>query len=103
MWIHYGKGEKSGYLPLHQMFEELGPQFCRVLLKCNLGTGCDYLSKIGTKKSALAAEPKKILKLFGEPVTLTEEQISAAERYLVDVYQGVKAIKAILGRNVDMD
>ena len=94
MWIHYGKGKKIGYLPLHDLFDKMGHQFCRALLKCHLGTGCDYLSKIGTKKSALAANPKQNLSSFGEPVNLTEEQISEAEEYLVDVYSGVRTIKA---------
>ena len=98
MWIHYGKGKKIGYLPLHDLFDKLGHQFCRALLKCYLGTGCDYLSTVGTKKSALAANPEQNLPFFGEPINLTEAQISEAEEYLMDVYSGVRTIKAAKNR-----
>ena len=85
LWIHYGKGNTAAYIPLHDVFQKLGPEFCRSLLKSHIGTGCDYLSKVGTKKSAMLADPKKNLKTFGEGVSLTEEQIDEAEKYLAKV------------------
>ena len=45
-------------------------------------SGCDYLSNIRTKTSDLTADPVHHLKGFGEAVTLPDDQISVAERYL---------------------
>ena len=84
-----GKGKIAGYIPLHEMFSKLGYKYCRSILKAHLETGCNYLSKVGTKKSALVAYPATNLKTFGEGVSLTEEQIDEAEKYLGNVYHGV--------------
>ena len=57
-----------------------------MLFKCHLGSGCDYISKIGTKHSALNADPVTHLKSFGEYPMLDEHQIRKAEKYLVNVF-----------------
>ena len=57
-----------------------------MLLKCHLGSGCDYISKIGTKHSALNADPVTHLKSFGEYPTLDEQQIREAEKYIIRVF-----------------
>ena len=89
LWIHFGKGNKACYIPIHHIFNKMGYLFCRSLLKSHIGTGCDYLSKVGTKESAPVAEPDSKLKKFGEAVSLIEKQVTEAELYLVDVNQGV--------------
>ena len=61
LWIHFGKQKTKSYIPLHEIYEKFGADYCRSLLKCHIGTGCDYLSKVGTKKSAINAEPNKNL------------------------------------------
>jgi hypothetical protein len=67
------------------MYENLGDSYCKVLLKAHLGTGADYISKIGTKKGCLNANPEIALKDFGESSDLTGEEIQAGEQYLVKV------------------
>ena len=94
MWIHYGKGKSACFLPLHIMFEMLGAAYCHNLLKSHIRTGCDNSSKIGTKKSALTADPERHLKEFGEAATLNDEKSSLAEHYLKESYLGFRAIKA---------
>ena len=87
LWIHNGKGKIAGYLLLHDiMFDNLGVRFRGALLKAHIGPGCDYLSKIGNKKSALVAEPEGQLNRSGEINHLTKEQISLVEQYLVEIY-----------------
>ena len=54
-------------------------------LNAHIGTGCDYLSKIGTKLGALNAIPEKFLIDFSIGQTFDERQIEACERYLVNV------------------
>jgi hypothetical protein len=94
LWIHFGKGKTACYLPIHEMYNFLGPSYCKNLLKSHLGTGCDYLSKIGTKKSALFADPCKNLSSFGESNIITDEEITEAEKYLVRVYTGVVGMRS---------
>ena len=57
----------------------------KVLLATHIGTGCDYLSKIGTKLGALNAIAEKILVGFGTGQALGHQQIKAGEQYLVNV------------------
>lgn len=55
------------------------------MLAAHIGTGCDYLIKVGTKLGALNAIPEKYLLNFGTGHSLDEEQIEACETYLVNV------------------
>ena len=55
-----------------------------VLLAAHIGTGCDTLSRIGTKLAALNAIPDMYLDGFGEG-QLTKEQVKKCGEYLVKV------------------
>ena len=57
LWIAAGIGDKRRYIPIHHLFTKFGETFCKILLKGHLGSGCDYITKIGTKHSALNADP----------------------------------------------
>ena len=56
-----------------------------VLLAVHSLTGYDITNKIGTKRSALKAEPKKYLKYLGISPNLTQIVLKDAEIYLVMV------------------
>ena len=85
LWQEVGVGDNKRYVPVHHMYDRIPKPLIReVLLACYIGTGCDYLSKVGTKLSALSALPENFLKRFGK-VELDTEQISLAEEYLVNV------------------
>ena len=86
VWMLTGQGEKKCFLPIHVLCQRLGKDMCQSLLKCHIGTGCDYLSKIGTKYNSLLAKPHNNLRSFGESGTLDLHQINEAESYLVNVY-----------------
>ena len=45
----------------------------------HLGTGCDYLNKIGTKHAALNANPENYLSNFCKGLELSVDEISKAE------------------------
>ena len=85
LYMQLGKGDGKRWIPIHLYQSELGHDYCKALLKFHLGTGCDYLSKIGTKSSALKAKPEANLNTFGESVNLDDAQIQEAEKYLVNV------------------
>ena len=86
LWIQIGLGDNKHLLPVHRIQSRLGDEFCKSLLKCHLGTGCDYISKIGTKYSALQAQPDLYLRNFGESGMLDSQQIKNAEKYLVKIF-----------------
>ena len=67
------------------IYSKLGIDFCKSLLKAHIGTGCDYLSKVGTKLSAMRANPELTLANFGDSSILNEQQTQIAEQYLVNV------------------
>ena len=85
LYMQLGQGVKKRWIPIHLFHSELGDDYCNALLKCHLGTGCDYLSKIGTKSSAIKAKPEASLPTFGESAILDDMQIQEAEKYLVNV------------------
>ena len=58
----------------------------KVLLAAHIGTGCDSLSKVGTKLAALNAIPEMFLEGFGTR-ELDEIQIKKCEEYLVKVFK----------------
>lgn len=95
LWILFGKGDNKVYIPIHHLYRKMGEVYCKSILKCHIGTGCDYLSKIGTKYSALKAKPEEILNKFGEFAELTHEQMVEAESYLVKVYNSCNNDKSI--------
>ena len=82
VWMLTGQGDNKYLLTIHKPCDRLGEELCQSLLKCHLGSGCDYLSKIGTKHSALLAKPESNLKSFGNTGTLDIHQIDEAEKYL---------------------
>jgi hypothetical protein len=84
VWIRMGSGTTKRHIPIHHLYHRMPKPLVRVLLAAHIGTGCDTLSKVGTKLAALNAIPEKYLDGFGKG-ELTEEQIKKCEEYLVKV------------------
>ena len=76
--------EKKRSVLIHSLYKRLPKPLREVLLACYVGTGCDYISKIGTKLRALSAFPEKFLQKFGHK-DLDDSDIVKAEQYLVNV------------------
>ena len=85
IWVRAGVGDTTRYLPLRTLFRRLGGSLCDVLPAVHSLTGYDIISKMGTKKAALKAEPQKLLKQFGRSPILSEPVIKNAELYLIKV------------------
>ena len=84
IWQSLGTGANKRKLPIHTLYQRIPKPLRNVLLACFVGTGCDYISKVGTKHGAIAAFPEKNLDQFGT-VNLNRKIISQAEEYLVNV------------------
>ena len=93
LWVRAGVGETTRYVPLHTMYEKLRHDLCRVLPAVHSLTGCDITSKVGTKKTALKANPERLLRHFGKLPTLSQPTIRDAEQYLVKVFRPVSKAK----------
>ena len=85
LWVKAGIGDTTCFVPLHTIFKCIFEDLSAVLPAVHSLTGCNITSKIGTKKSALKAEPKKFLKYFGISPTLIQIVLKDAELYLVKV------------------
>ena len=84
IWQKIGLGDKRRFIPIHSLYQRIPKPLKDVLLSCYIETGCDYLSRVGTKLGALRALPEKFLKHFGSK-DLDEEQAKLAEEFLVNV------------------
>ena len=69
IWVKFGAGGHSGFIPLHVMYNNMNKESHSVTLKAHILTGFDATSKIGTKKGALKASPEKYLSKFGNDRT----------------------------------
>ncbi len=95
LWIKTGVGDLTRFVALHALAASLSRDVCEVLPAIHSLTGCDYTSKVGSKKAAIECSPVYYLKSFG---TITdgsqvERQIYKAEEYLVQVLKKNSACK----------
>ena len=87
VWIMFAAGEKSRFLPMHILFQKLGPSLCKVIFKARVLSGCDVTSKLGTKQASLNAKPDVYIRQLGEDNQLTIDEMKNAETYLIKLLQ----------------
>lgn len=91
LYCLYGTGENRRYLPLHKMQFALGDAMSHVIVKAQVLSGDDYLSKIGTKHAAIMSEPVKYLSGFADSEELSHAEAWLAEEFLVKVWAGARS------------
>ena len=84
LWILFGTGEKSRYIPIHTLISKVGPLITSGLLTAHVLSGCDVTSKVGTKQSALKCINDEMT-LFSVHESLSGELASIGEKYLIKV------------------
>ena len=72
------------HIPVHTLIATMPDPLRKVLLAAHIGTGCDYLSRIGIKQGAFNAIQEKFLHGFGL-TPLSDDVRKLAEQYLVNV------------------
>ena len=87
LWIMFGIGDKTRFLPLHLLLYKIGVPKCKVIYKAHILTASDSTSKIGSKKSAINANPELYLQRFGEENKLSVEAAECAEQHLIKLEQ----------------
>ena len=65
LWIRMGTGASKRLIPIHHLYQRMPRPLVKVLLAAHFGTGCDTLSKLGTKLAALNTIPEMYLEGFG--------------------------------------
>ena len=84
IWIQMGAGPHKRLIPIRHLYRRMPRPLTDVILAAHVDTGCDAISRVGTKLAALNAIPEIYLKGFGSK-ELDEEQIRDCEAYLVKV------------------
>ena len=87
LWLRVGVSASRRFIPVHILAQRLGSDKCRCILKAHIGSGCDYLSKVGTKCGAMKAYPETHLNTFAESDSITKQEVDKAEAFLVQCYQ----------------
>ena len=87
LWMKFGIGNSSRFIPLHFLASQLGPRVCSVIIKAHILTGCDITSKIGTKVAALKCKPEKYLMTFGDIDELLYEIYTSKKSPLMSYHQ----------------
>ena len=97
LWVKTGVGDSTRFLALHELAASLSRDICEVLPAVHSLTGCDYTSKVGSKKAAIECNPAYYLKSFGtiKDGWSLERQIGKAEEYLVQVLKRNTACKTM--------
>eukprot|EP00794_Sanderia_malayensis_P000704 gene704-7409_t len=65
LWVKTGVGDSTRFVPLHELAASLSNDICEVLPAAYTLTGCDYTSKVGSKKAAIECNSAYYLKSFG--------------------------------------
>lgn len=81
LWLRKSSKE---CIPLHVLAQKLG-SLCDVILSVHFLTGSDVTSKVGTKYSALKANPINFLLNFGRHIPADSDSFRLAENYLIQV------------------
>lgn len=103
LWLRFGSGDKTRFLPGHVLAKRWGKQMCDVLPAAHCLTGCDITSKFGTKAAAIKADPVRYLSHFGKPGVNLQDCLRDAEAYLVHViHHGEHDIEKMDGLRVKL-
>ncbi|KAH3892304.1 hypothetical protein DPMN_016419 [Dreissena polymorpha] len=78
-------------LPLHQGISRLSTLLAKTIIKAHILTGDDCMSKVGTKHAAVTTDSVQFFMNFGETDTLSEQDETLAEKYLVRLWTGARS------------
>ena len=84
LWIKFGTGDNSRYIPIHTLADKLGENNCQMVLKVHGLTGCDVTSKLGTKAAGMKADIRQLVN-FGVSELVDPSSFVLAEKYLCGV------------------
>ena len=72
LWLRYGTGAKQRFIPIHTLCIKIG-NIQYSVLKAHILTGCDVMSKVGTKLAAVNSKGNALTKFGGEFLTVENQ------------------------------
>ena len=82
LWILFGSGEKSRYIPVHKLTQALGEKNTKSLLQAHSLSGCDVTSKLGTKAAAIKHITEELSEFGTYDTPPSYNSFRQAEKYL---------------------
>lgn len=94
MWVTFGKGEKTRWIPIHEVVSAIGPEKTRGILFFHAFTGCDVVSAFHGKAKKSAWQTWDVCdevsstfaKLSQCPSAVEDSDLQALERFVVLMY-----------------
>ena len=86
LYIKIRTGTSTQYLPVHELANILRQKQCQNLLEAHIVTGCNWLSKLGTKSNAL--HKVDLVDSLGESDLTDNDLINTTEEYQMSVLKG---------------
>ena len=94
MWVRFGKGEHTRWIPIHDLVSTLGPQKSKGMLFFHAFTGCDVVSGFNGKGKKTAWQTWNVFnevsatfaKLSHNPSEIEESDLQTLEKYVVLMY-----------------
>ena len=110
MWVSFGKGEKTKWIPIHEVVPAIGPKKTRGILFFHAFSGCDMVSAFHgkSKKSAwktweVCDEVSKIFsKLSKHPSAVEDNDLKALEKFVVPMYDRSSEVTTVNEARLDL-
>jgi len=110
MWIRFGKGEHTRWIPIHDLVSTLGPEKTNGMLFFHAFTGCDVVSGFNGKGKKTAWQTWNVFsgasatfaKLSCRPSEIEESDLHVLEKYVVLMYDRSSTTSSVDEARLDL-
>ncbi len=110
MWVRFGKGEHTRWIPIHDIVSTLGPQKSKGMLFFHAFTGCDVVSGLMAKEKKTAWQTWNVFndvsatfaKLSHKPSEIEESDLQTLEKYIVLMYDRSSTTSSVDEARLDL-
>lgn len=110
MWVTFGKGEKTRWIPIHEVVSAIGPEKTRGILFFHAFSGCDIVSSFHgkSKKSAWKTwdvcdeVSNTFARLSKCPSAVEDSDLQALERFVVLMYDRSSDVTTVNEARLDL-
>ena len=110
MWVRFGKGEHTRWIPIHDLVSNLGPEKSKGMLFFHAFTGCDVVSSFNGKGKKTALQTWNVFnevsatfaKLSLSPSEIEESDLQVLEKYVILMYDRSSATSSVDDARLDL-
>ena len=110
MWVAFGKGQRTRWIPIHDLASSLGPEKTKGILFFHAFSGCDVVSGFNGKGKKTAWQTWNVCneasatfaKLSQCPLEIDELDLQVLERFVVLMYDRSSAATAVDETRLDL-